>query len=329
MTLPVLAFLVVIFALVMYVLLDGFDLGVGSLLLTSSDEDERDAMVESIAPVWDGNETWLILLGVTLLAAFPLAYSTVLPTLYLPILVMLMALGFRGVSFEFRFQTTRYRKAWDIAFASGSVVAALCQGLILGAALSGIPAADGHYAGGAFSFLSGFSILSALATVAAYAVLGAGWLHARTTGEVQRKAGRNLRLALASFAILACLAAAYMTLNDGPMGVAWHARRMAFILLAVGAVLLWALEWRSIGKMPVRARVYGIALITVFLVGIVVTVWPYIVPFSITIWEASAPSGSQFLLLIGVAVMLPVVLANGIYVYWTFRREPPRAVHPS
>ncbi|MEK9284587.1 MULTISPECIES: cytochrome d ubiquinol oxidase subunit II [unclassified Bradyrhizobium] len=327
MILPVLGALVIVFALGMYVLLDGFDLGVGILLLTSRNEAQRDAMVESIAPIWDGNETWLILVGVTLLAAFPIAYSTVLPALYLPVLIMLIALGFRGISFEFRFQTTRYRKIWDAAFSCGSTVAAFCQGLIVGSALNGLPADIAASDRGPFSFLSGFGLLTAVTTVVGYAMLGAAWLNWRTNDSLQKRAAIAFRRASCIFALLACLCIAALVTGASPAAQAWIEHRPMFVGLGVVAGALWILCWRAIGNAPGRARLYASALIGVFLVGIVLIVWPFIVPFSITIWDASAPPGSQLLLLGGIACMLPAVLGNAVYVYWTFRRKPLAAAN--
>lgn len=322
MTLTVFAATVVVFALIMYVLLDGFDLGVGNLVLTTFDETERDAMVESIAPVWDGNETWLILLGVTLLAAFPLAYSTILPALYLPVMIMLLALGFRGVSFEFRAQATRNRRYWDYAFCSGSVIASLCQGLMLGGVLSGVPT-NGMESAGEVSVFSVFGIMIAISTAVAYTMLGAAWLNWRTEGRLQQRAAWQMQASMLAFAALACAVVTWVLYTDSRAGQTWREIPILSVVFGALAVALWLISWSSIANKQGRARVFSMLLVALFLVGIVITVWPYIVPYSITIWEASAPSSSQQLLMTGVVIMLPMVLANTIYVYWTFRRKPP------
>ena len=176
---------ITLFALVMYTLLDGFDLGVGALLSIRNSESDRDLMVSAIAPTWDGNETWLIFAGVCLLGAFPLAYSVLLPALYLPLICMLMALGFRGVSFEFRFQTETWRPSWDRAFAGGSIVAALCQGIVLGGVIEGVRVENGAFAGGVFDVMTPFSLLVGVTVVIADVVTGAGWLYYKTGNDLQ------------------------------------------------------------------------------------------------------------------------------------------------
>lgn len=321
MIVPVLAAFLAIFALTMYVLLDGFDLGTGVLLLTSRDEAERDAIIESIAPTWDGNETWLILLGITLFAAFPLAYSTLLPALYLPIIVMLLSLGFRGVSFEFRYQTVDYRNRWDIAFSCGSLIASICQGLVLGVVLGGV----GSPQQVPLTMLSGFGILIAIGTVVSYALLGAAWVHWRVPGKTGNAAGKQVRLLLGLLAAIVLLAGAWLMTGDTPAFEAWRGREIWIAPFAVADIALWLACWFLVDRSPARTRLCAMALIALFLVGIVATVWPYIIPYTTTIWEASAPAKSQILLLGGVALILPVVLANSAFVYWTFRKKVPSA----
>ena len=181
---------------VMYVLLDGFDLGIGILFLSGASEEERDHMMNSIAPYWDGNETWLVLGGAGLLVAFPLAYGIIMPALYLPLIVMLLALVFRGVAFEFRFVSKPHHRWWDRAFTFGSILATFCQGLVLGGFLQGIKVADRHFAGGTFEWLTPFSILCGFALLSGYALLGAGWLMMKTEGELAARARMQAEIAL-------------------------------------------------------------------------------------------------------------------------------------
>ena len=185
MDLPLLSFSFLAFALALYVILDGFDLGVGILLLLQPASASRDHMVDSITPTWDGNETWVIMAGVTLLAAFPIAYSILLPAFYLPVIVMLLALGFRGVSFEFRMQTRRYRRKWDVAFAVGSAVAAFMQGLIVGGLIQGVTVRNQRFAGSVLNIVHPLPLISGVALLFGYAVLGAGWLKLKSNPSVQ------------------------------------------------------------------------------------------------------------------------------------------------
>ena len=209
--LPLLSAAFASFAIAIYVMLDGFDLGVGALLLIQVDEHLRDEMVNSIVPMWDGNETWLVMAGVTLLAAFPVAYSIVLPAMYLPFIVMLLALGLRGVSFDFRFQQGNRRHLWDVAFSVGSMTAALMQGLVLGGLIQGVTINRNHFGGSVFDILRPFPFVTALAVLASYVVLGGGWLHLKGKGILHTFAERVLRRATPVFAaltIVTCIAAA-------------------------------------------------------------------------------------------------------------------------
>ncbi|WP_368759226.1 cytochrome d ubiquinol oxidase subunit II [Pseudomonas aeruginosa] len=327
MTLLTFAACVVVFALAMYVLLDGFDLGVGSLLLTTDIEAERDEMIESIEPVWDGNETWLILLGVTLLAAFPLAYSTLLTAFYLPIMVMLLALGFRGVSFEFRGRATVNRRYWDYTFCAGSVVATLCQGLVLGAVLEGTPAhivsANAGEVSGEVPIFSLYSCWAAISTVVAYAMIGSAWLNWRTKGATQQRAASQMRVAMLAFAVMVVIGIVWTLYTNSKAGQVWYENLVLSIVFAGLAIILWLASWVAVRNKPGSARFYSMVLVLLLLVGIVVTVWPYIVPYSISISDAASPSGSQQFLMTGVAIILPVVLGNAFFVYRTFRRNKP------
>src|SRR5712672_3557144 len=202
MDLPLVSACFLVFALTMYVILDGFDLGVGILLLFQPAAASRDHMVDSITPTWDGNETWIIMAGVTLLAAFPVAYSILLPAFYLPIILMLLALGFRGVSFEFRVQSKQHRRKWDVAFAVGSLVAALMQGLILGGLMQGVTVQNLHFAGSVLDIFRPLPVISGIALEFGYAILGGGWLKLKSNLSLQTFANRSIRVSAPFFAIL-------------------------------------------------------------------------------------------------------------------------------
>src|SRR6201982_1565586 len=211
MDLPLLSFSFLAFALALYVILDGFDLGVGILLLLQPGGGPRDHMLDSITPTWDGNETWIIMAGVTLLAAFPIAYSILLPAFYLPVILMLLALGFRGVSFEFRVQSKEHRGAWDVAFGVGSLVAALMQGLILGGLMQGVTVQNRHFAGSVLDILRPLPIISGITLLFGYDVLGAGWLKLKSNVSLQHFVSRSLRVSAPAFAVffgIACIYAA-------------------------------------------------------------------------------------------------------------------------
>jgi len=233
MDLPLLSALFVAFALAIYIPLDGFDLGVGALLLTQPDERLRDRMVDSITPTWDGNETWLIMAGVTLFGNFPIAYGILLPAFYLPLIIMLLALGLRGVSFEFRYQVKRGRKIWDIAFGLGSIVAALMQGLIVGRLIQGVTINADCFSGSIFDVFRPFALLVGVATLSGYLVLGAGWLHLKATKPLHIFAEQILRAATPAFfglAAVVCIAAAFV--QPGVMA-AWSAHYAPLTFIAV------------------------------------------------------------------------------------------------
>ena len=187
-SIPVIWALVIGTAVALYVILDGFDLGIGILFPLFKNEEDRDQMMNSVAPFWDGNETWLVLGGGGLWVAFPKAYAVIMPALYLPVIVMLLALVFRGVAFEFRWVAKPRHRKWDIAFAAGSVIAAFCQGLILGGIVQGISVANGEFAGASFDWLTPFSLLCGVSLVVGYALIGATWLEMKTLGAVGERA---------------------------------------------------------------------------------------------------------------------------------------------
>ena len=309
-------------AVALYVVLDGFDLGIGILFPASPEESHRDQMMNSVAPFWDGNETWLVLGGGGLFVAFPLAYSIIMPAVYLPIIIMLLALVFRGVAFEFRWVAKPHHQMWDLAFAGGSITAAFMQGVILGALLEGIEVGDNAYAGGTFDWLSPFSLLTGLAVVAGYALLGATWLVMKTDGEVQARARvhakRLLPLVLAALAIVSL----WTPLAIPRIYERWFTVPNFFLLAPVPLLTLYAAWrcWTGLAKGEETAPfVSTIALFLLGFVGLAASNLPFIVPPTLDVWQAAAHPSSQLFMLIGVLILLPIILAYTVFVYHTFR----------
>lgn len=321
MDLVVVAAAVMVLAVAMYVVLDGFDLGVGILFPFAPREAHRDLMLATIAPVWDGNETWLVLGGATLFAAFPLAYSVLLPAWYLCLVVFLVALIFRGVVFEFR-PGSRRPWLWNRAFAAGSTVAAFAQGVILGSFVEGFELAGRHYTGGPFGWLSPFSVTVGVALVAGYALLGATWLIRKTEHDLQAWAFRLARpLALALIGFIA-LVSVWTPLAQGAIAERWFALPNLLYLAPVPlvtALLAWRL-WRDLQTGNERRPfVLAIGLFLLAFLGLAVSLWPYAVPRHFTLWQAAAPPASLGFVLVGVGVLLPLVLGYTVRVYWLFR----------
>ena len=320
--LPTLMAFVVAFAVFTYVMLDGFDLGVALLFPLFPERNDRDVMMNSVAPVWDGNETWLVLGGGALFAAFPLAYAIVMPALYAPLVAMLLGLVFRGVAFEFRWRTERGKVLWDIAFAGGSLVASFAQGVALGAILQGIPVAGRAYAGGWWDWLTPFSLLCGVAVVAGYALLGATWLVLKTGGALQDRAfalSRILAWATLGFIGAVSLATPFLEAAYHQNWLAWPRILLtAPVPLAVAGVavaLLRSLQARDDGW----PFVLTLTLFALCFVGLGVSMFPFIIPGSVTIWQAAAPDKSLRFILTGVSVLIPVILAYTGYAYWVFR----------
>ncbi|MCA0243954.1 MAG: cytochrome d ubiquinol oxidase subunit II [Proteobacteria bacterium] len=310
---------IIAFAVFAYVVMDGFDLGIGILFPSFAAGPQRDQAMNAIAPVWDGNETWLVMGGGGLLAAFPLAYAIILPATYPLMIAMLLGLVFRGVAFEFRGRDPRHRHLWDFGFCAGSTVAALAQGMTLGAILEGIPVVDGAYAGGWWHWLSGYSLLTGAALVVGYALLGATWLVWKTEGELQAQARRSARrLAVATLAALAAVSAATPFLAHD------YWRRWfempGLVLTAPVPLLVGAVAWallRGLRRGDERSPfLLALALFALGYLGLAVSIYPYLVPRSTTIWDAAAPPASQAFMLVGAVVIVPVIL---IYTAWAYR----------
>lgn len=309
-------------AIVAYVLLDGFDLGIGILFPRLSVGQERDTAMNSIAPVWDGNETWLVLGGGGLMAAFPLAYAVILPALYAPIIAMLLGLVLRGVAFEFRWRDPDHRPVWDIAFAVGSGVATLAQGISLGALLQGITVEGRTYAGGWWEWLSPFSLLTGASLLVGYALLGSCWLIWKTEGSLQDKAYRHASW-LAGLLLTAIMLISLATLTLEPQ---YYLRWLAFpgvlataqvpLATAVVSVLLFRALRR---RQEMQPFLYALGLFALSIAGLAISIWPDVIPARLTIWEAAAPYRSQVFMLVGAGIMVPVILAYTGWAYWVFR----------
>jgi cytochrome bd ubiquinol oxidase subunit II len=322
--LPLVSFCFLAFALTLYVILDGFDLGVGILLLFQPATASRDHMVDSITPTWDGNETWIIMAGVTLLAAFPVAYSILLPAFYLPIILMLLALGFRGVTFEFRVQSKRYRRRWDVAFAVGSLVAAFMQGLVLGGLMQGVTVQNQHFAGSVLDVVHPLPIVNGLALPFGYAVLGGGWLKLKSNLSLQTFANRSIRISAAFFAVLFAIACLYAVKIQPGIRSKWASHGFALACLAgLVAIALGMLTTLTKKTRPAVPFLLGQFVFVVGISGIALTAFPYIVPFSVTLWEAASSSTSQTFVLVGAAFVTPIVLTYSAVAYWIFRGKTP------
>jgi len=320
--LPMFFAFIIAFAILAYVVMDGFDLGVGILFPFLPVGRERDSAINSVAPVWDGNETWLVMGGGGLLAAFPLAYGMILSALYAPIIAMLLALVFRGVAFEFRWRDPRHRPLWDVAFTGGSIVAALAQGITLGALLQGIAVRDRTYAGGWFDWLTPFSLLVGVSLLCGYALLGSTWLVMKSEGSLQERCYRlAFRLAIATIVAMAAVSAATPFLRDA-YWLRWFAwpqvlftAQVPVLVAVVTFVLFWSLR-RGHHYTPF---LMALALFGLGLAGLGVSLYPYVVPPSVSIWDAAAPHDSLKFMLPGVLVMVPIILAYTGYSYWVFR----------
>lgn len=310
------------FAVFAYVMLDGFDLGIGILYPLFEEERERDQLVNAIAPVWDGNQTWLVLGGGGLLAAFPLAYAVVMPALYAPLSAMLVGLVLRGVAFEFRTKTRRGRFLWHWGFAGGSIVATLAQGIALGSLVQGIPVAGRAYAGGWWDWLTPFSLFTGVALVAGYALLGAGWLIVKTEGPVADKAYRfAFRLALVTLALIGIVSLWTPFLNPSYMQrwFAWPSIAFSWPIPLLLAGCVYILFTGLLARRPWTPFLASLGIFALCYAGIGISFYPYIVPTSVTIWQAAAPDASLAFLLAGAAILLPVILAYTAYSYWVFR----------
>jgi cytochrome bd ubiquinol oxidase subunit II len=309
MSLPVLD-LVPVWTLVLglgvflYVLLDGFDLGVGILYGFAPDRDSRNLVMNSIAPIWDGNETWLVLGGLALMAAFPLAFAIIIPAVYFPIAIMLLALIFRGVAFEFRYRDAEHRTFWDRAFNYGSVLGAFAQGVVLGAFIQGFQTEGRHFAGGSFDCFTPFSLLTGVALVFGYSLLGAGWLILKTEGTLQDWARALGRRALIGVLIGIALVSLWTPWAKPEIAERWFAWPHIVILAPVPIV---------------TALIGAILLFVMSYLGLAISLFPLIVPYKFTLWDAASSPSTQAFLLVGTVFLLPVILMYSGWSYWVFR----------
>ena len=304
-----------------YVSLDGFDLGVGMLHGLAAPS-HRETIMNSIGPFWDGNETWLILGGVGLLAAFPLAFAIIIPAVYFPILIMLLALVFRGVAFEFRFKHTHLRRFWDAAFSGGSLVATFAQGMVLGSFIQGFKVNGREFVGSSFDFFTPFTVLTGIALVFGYALLGAGWLVMKTEGSLQSWSRSAGRVSLSGVTLCILFVSGWTPLTSVAIENRWFSWPNAAILLPLptGATAAAFYTWRALDRDgDLQSFLGAIALFVFSYLGIAVSLWPMIVPGHYTLWEAASSESTQAFLLVGTLVLLPVVLFYTGWSYWIFR----------
>lgn len=322
--LPLIWGLLIATAVLMYVLLDGFDLGVGILFPFAPSNQARSAMMNSIAPFWDGNETWLILGGGGLFAAFPLAYAIIMPAFYMPIIIMLMGLIMRGVAFEFRFKASeRSRPLWDNVFHFGSLTAAFCQGIILGSFVEGIHVEGRNFAGGPFDWATGFSLMVGIAMVFGYALLGATWIIMKMEGATQAWARRAAFYVLIFVGAAMFLVSVCMPFIDESIRTFWFSLPNFYYLLPIPVItaLLFFVLLRDLRNKQVEYRpfILSILLFIMGYLGLAVSLFPWLIPFKYTIWDAAASGPGLSLMLVGVVPMLPVILGYTAYCYWVFR----------
>ncbi len=316
------------FGVFMYVLMDGFDLGVGILFRAAPGEEARDLMMNSVAPIWDGNETWLVLGGVGLLAAFPLAYAVILPALYFPILIMLLALIFRGISFELRFSAgPAGKRRWNAAFHYGSVIATIAQGIVLGAFVQGFAVEGRRFVGGAFDWLTPFCLLTAIGLVCGYALLGATWLLIKTDGMLQLWARRQAVWLTAGVLAAMAVVSLWTPFLDPRIAARWFSWPNILFLSPVPIVTaaiawrLWLALRRGAEFLPFIAAV---GLFAMGYLGLAISLWPMIAPPAITLWDAAAAPRSQAFLMVGTLFLLPLILGYTAWSYWVFRGKVRR-----
>ena len=309
-------------AVALYVILDGFDLGLCILFQFEPEESRRDMMMNSVAPFWDGNETWLVLGGAGLLVAFPLAYAVIMPGLYLPIIIMLLGLVFRGVAFEFRWAAKPSHAVWDNAFSWGSIVATFMQGIVLGGYLQGIEVKDKAFAGGALDWLAPFPLFTGLALLAGYALLGSTWLIMKVEGPLADDARAWAKKLLLAVLVIMVIISLWTPLAFERIADRWFTWPNILYLSPVPlltVVTAWGC-WHGLNTgREVLPFLCAVGLFLLGFLGLAISNVPYLVPPSITIWDAAAVPASQIFTLIGVLIMLPVILGYTVFVYWTFR----------
>jgi len=309
--------------ILLYVLLDGFDLGVGILYCFAPDAASRTLLMNSIAPVWDGNETWLVLAGLALMAAFPLAFAILLPAMYFPIIVMLLALVFRGVAFEFRYKDAAHRTFWDYAFCYGSAVATFAQGIVIGAYIQGFKIDSRQFVGSSFDCFSLFSLFTGVALLFGYGLLGTGWLILKTEGTLQDWARHLGRRWLVGVAIALVVVSLWTPATDAAIARRWFSWSdlplLAPIPVMTALLVIW--EWRSLGKRSseIAPFVTAVGIFALSYAGIVISLWPMIVPHRYSLWEAASSTSTQVFLVVGTVFLLPIIFMYTAWSYWVFR----------
>lgn len=313
---------IIAFGIMMYVILDGFDLGIGILFPFVKNPSDKDTMMNSIAPLWDGNETWLVLGGAGLLAAFPKAYAFILPALYLPIILFLFGLILRGVAFEFRFKATRYQHLWDLSFSVGSLLATFMQGIVLGRFVEGFPILDGKYMGTAYSSITAFSVMTGLGLLCGYALLGATWLIMKTEGALQLWCNKIAHYLMFGLLFFIGLVSLWTPIAQPAIGLRWfsYPNILYFSPVPIYTFLLaCGLFWSLRAKKEILPFLCTIGLFLIAYIGLSISLWPYIVPRVMTVWQAAADPASQLFTLIGVLFLLPFILVYTGHAYWVFR----------
>jgi cytochrome d ubiquinol oxidase subunit II len=313
---------IIALGLFMYIVLDGFDLGVGMIFPFFPADNERDMMMHSIAPVWDGNETWLVLGGAALFAAFPMVYSVALSGLYLPIIFMLVCLIFRGVSFEIRGKANRTKNLWSLSFICGSAGAAFFQGVILGAYLQGIPVKDGIFSGDPFFWVTPFSFFTGMGLMVTYALQGATYLVMKIDGDLQERLRAlvwPLTLALLGFILAVSI---WTPLTDAQIASRWFSSSFRYrlypipVLVAITALAMFHAVRRRHETTPF---ILSLVLILLGYIGLLVSIWPYAIPNSVTLWDAASPRSSQLFALVGAVIIIPIIIVYTTAGYWIFR----------
>jgi cytochrome bd ubiquinol oxidase subunit II len=321
---------IIALGLFMYIVLDGFDLGVGMIFPFFPENHERDTLMHSIAPVWDGNETWLVLGGAALFAAFPTVYSVALSGLYLPIIFMLVCLIFRGVSFEIRGKANRTKNLWSLSFICGSAGAAFFQGVILGAYLHGIPVTNSVFSGDPFFWVSPFSFFTGMGLMVTYALQGATYLVMKTEGDLQQRLRAliwPLTLALLGFIVAVSV---WTPLTDAQVAARWFDSSFRYrlypipVLVAITAVLMYNAAKRELDTAPF---VLCIVLLLLGYIGLLVSIWPFAIPNSVTLWQAAAPRASQLFALVGAVIIIPIIVVYTTAGYWIFRGKVAAGGH--
>lgn len=328
--LPFIFAVILAFIVIMYVILDGFDLGIGILFPFTSNEVERDKMMNSVAPVWDGNETWLVFGGAMLYGAFPLVYGLLLPILYMPLMLMLISLIFRGVSFEFRFKADKSKPFWNWAFSISSIAASFFQGVVLGCFVQGFPINETRMTINYTDWLTPFTLLTGTALASGYGLLGATWMIMKSEGRLQRKMIHYAKGLLVLVSIFLFFVSIWTPLHSNEIFERWYSFPNFIYLspLPLTALIAIFLAWKNLSlKHETKPFMYSIVIFLCSYAGIGISVYPYLIPHQVTIWEAAAPSTTLKFILVGVVIMLPILLGYTAYAYYLFRGKSGENYH--